>query len=441
YRLSNQTSSVIDTLYLNLPDFTSYDEVHWNGQQVHPSWVDLPLNLQTLALKIPAETNGILKIKGSRIHTGFTQDKHTQQPEITFNGSFLHAQDLLPTLGYKQDNELQENRYRSDWGLEKIDSRMSAISNPIALTEDVFSPDATWLSGTIELSTSADQVAVAPGKLIKSWQAEDRNHYRYHLDSPAPFEWYIGSAQYQQVSFNHDGIQSHIYFKPEHDYNISFFKKSVENALTFIQSSLGNYPYPEFKLIEIPYYQEPHYAYPNTIAISEKEGWYADTTSLQNQVYIEFTIASNLLGHWVMQNIPIANVQGANMLRHALPESMAMQIIEDQYGQEGIEWLLTKKQGLYARERGTEPNVEPPLIKADGIAYLESNKGTIELYRLSRLMGQEAFIQTIKDWAEGLNENATFFDLYSMLLKDEAIANIPKEEIQIVKKAFEEVTL
>ncbi|MEM0938223.1 MAG: hypothetical protein AAF600_00845 [Bacteroidota bacterium] len=439
YSLSNPQKSDIDTLYLNFPDFTQYKDLIWNGEKLQPAWVDLELNMMALGIGMLSDSVGSLQIKGSRAHIGFTQDKKTQQPELTYNGSFLRAQDLLPSIGYKDDRELMENRYRRDWGMEKLGPRMSAVTDSIALQEDAYSPDALWLKGSVELSTTVDQVAVGPGALINSWQEDGRNHFKYSLEAPAPYEWYFGSADYKKFSFNYGKTKCHIYHKPEHAYNIPFFKNSFSVALDFIEARLGDYPYGEVKLIEIPFYQEPHYTFPNTIAISEKEGWFADSTSFDNRVYMNFTIAANLISHWVMQNVAIANVQGADMLRYALPECLAMQLINELHGQEGIDWLLTKKRGLYVRERGNEPNVEQPLINADGIEYLERNKGTIELYQLNDVVGIDQFNHIVKTWAEGLEEKGTFYDLYLTLLRSSAIAQLSEEDVEAIKTGFEEV--
>ncbi|MEM0941541.1 MAG: ABC transporter permease [Bacteroidota bacterium] len=439
--LINLTGQKIDTLYLNFPDFTKYKRISWNGEEIKPAWTDGVLNMMALAIKMQEDTSGVFSIKGSRVHTGFTQDPETPQPELTYNGSFLRAQDLLPSIGYNDDLELMENRYRSDWGLEKLHSRMSPISDSDALSEDVYSHDATWVKGTIELSTASDQVAIALGKLVDSRQRGGRSYFTYSLESSAPFEWYFGSANYRLESFNAGGVQCHIYHKAEHAYNLRFFKNAFVNALSFIESRLSEYPYSEVKLMEIPFYQKPHYAFPNTIAISEKEGWFADSTSLGNRVYMEFTIASNLIAHWVLQNIPVANVQGADMLRYALPEALAMQIIEIEHSEEGLEWLISKKQGLYAKERGNEPNVEHPLIASDGIGYLEKNKGTLALFELCAAMGAVEFNKQIKNWTKSLDANGTFYDLYLHLFRCEKITELSEKDIQELKNKFEKVDL
>lgn len=441
YHLQNSSQERIDTLYLNFPDFTGYEELLWQGEKLQPVWTDLELNIMAIEIQMPADTTAILKIEGSRKHIGFTQDKWTQQPELTYNGSFLRARDLLPVIGYDDDRELMENRYRGELGLKKLGSRMPQVNDSIALSQDIYSPDAKWVTGTMELSTSENQVALGPGQLLRSWKKGGRNHYEYSLEKPAPYEWYFGSADYATAEFEHKGTKFGTYYKPEHAYNITFFQKTFSKTLDFIESELGGYPYTEVKLMEIPFYQEPHYTFPNTIALSEKEGWYADVDSFDNKVYMDFTLASDLMAHWVMQNVAMPNVQGADMLRYALPECLAIQVVENSYGDEGTDWLLTKKQGLYSRERGNEPNVEPPLLKADGIEYLERNKGTIELYRLSKKIGFGVFNGILRDWVLKSGDSPrTFEDLYLTIIKSEAFKGLKAEERSVISKAFETVT-
>ncbi|MEM6644480.1 MAG: hypothetical protein AAF616_15985, partial [Bacteroidota bacterium] len=292
--------------------------------------------------------------------------------------------------------------------------------------------------------TSVDRLVQSPlstfiPKLTKSWSSEGRNFYKYSLPNSAPFEWYFGSADYKVHSFEVGTVACQVFHQPSHTYNLPFFKKSLENAINFVQSSLGQYPYDELKLVEIPFYQEPLYSYPNTIAISELEGWFADTTSLENQVYLSFSIASGVISHWALQNLPIANVQGADMLRYALPEALAMQVVEAEYGTSGLQGLITKKQGLYARERGTEPNVEPTLIAADGAEYLERNKGTLALYELSQKMGDERFNEHIENWAKGMKGKGVFRDLYQSIMANEQIIKLSEEDQVSIKNTFEKV--
>ncbi|WKN42758.1 hypothetical protein [Tunicatimonas pelagia] len=76
---------------------------------------------------------------------------------------------------------------------------------------------------------------------------------------------------------------------------MALYEEVAEHALEFIQAKLGKFPYEQIRIVEIPYYQESFYSFPGTIAISEKEGWYADTTGLPEKAYIYHSVASQLM--------------------------------------------------------------------------------------------------------------------------------------------------
>ncbi|MEM1406129.1 MAG: hypothetical protein AAGG59_05100, partial [Bacteroidota bacterium] len=64
YTLSNHNAITIDTLYLNFPDFTQYQEIHWNGKQLKPVWTDTELNIMALEVELLQDTAAVLAIKG-----------------------------------------------------------------------------------------------------------------------------------------------------------------------------------------------------------------------------------------------------------------------------------------------------------------------------------------------------------------------------------------
>ena len=118
--------------------------------------------------------------------------------------------------------------------------------------------------------------------------------------------------------FKAENVQVSLLYKPAHNYNLRLYENAAKQSLSFINEYLGLYPFSEVRIVEIPFYQDERYTYPNGIAISEKEGWYADTTGIAERAYLTFTVASQLIGQWLHQNVKIANVQGADMLKVAL---------------------------------------------------------------------------------------------------------------------------
>ncbi|MEM6831692.1 MAG: hypothetical protein AAF551_14370, partial [Bacteroidota bacterium] len=310
-QLSNPHEMAIDTLYLNYDDFVAFDEIKWNDQVVEIAWKDDEFSQLALPITMDSAATGLLSIVATKQYVGFTQSGESPQPDLTFNGLFMNAKDILPNIGYYSERELDKNRERKEHGLEKIDARMASISDSVVLAQDVFAAYSDWIAGTITLSTSAGQKAIGPGKVIKAWEEEGRNYSQLKLERQSPYEWYFASGEYEAFDFEVAGTQVSLLHQSGHDYNLPLYEHAVQHSLSFVTDYLGPYPFSELRVVEIPFYQEDRYAYPNGIAISEKEGWYADTNQAPEQAYLMFTVASQVIGQWLHQNVKIGNVQGA----------------------------------------------------------------------------------------------------------------------------------
>ena len=417
--LTNKGETPINTLHLSVKDFVTIKSISLendeltsvNSDKVHQQYAfQLPRPLQ-------ANETTTLKIKCTLDYIGFSQSD--PQADLTFNGTLM-GRDIIPVIGYNDAKELEQNRDRGDNGLVKLTSRMPSVDDAAALSQDVFSPDAIWHKVSIQVSTSAEQTAFAPGILKKRWQEEGKNHFLYQIETPSPMHWYIGSADYQtHEATSETGVKLTILHDRRHHYNLTHFENAVKEGINFIQENLGVYPYGQLTIAEIPFYEnDDFYAYPNVIAISEKHGWTADGTREKDLVYIYYSITRELIKQWIYQNLTIANVQGADMLRVALPDAMAMYFIKNKFGKQLVDQHLQKKEDRYKKGRGNEPNIEPPLLYADSIDYLEANKGSIELYHLIRELGAFRFNQTLVKWTEDNTlKPVTFKHLYERLIR------------------------
>lgn len=141
----------------------------------------------------------------------------------------------------------------------------------------------------------------------------------------------------------------------------------AKKGLAFVGKLPGGYPYNEVRLIEINHLHDDDVtAFANTIATSEKHGWVADLNGLKEKAYLYQTIGASLARHWIGQNFHIADVQGADMIKVALPEAYGLLFVEQTLGTDAAELLIKKKMDKYAKDRNNEPNKEPTLICADG---------------------------------------------------------------------------
>lgn len=433
--LSNVHLVSIDTLYLNYDDFVDFEEFKWNESIIEIAWNDNEFKQLALPIKIDSSETGTLSIIASKQYTGFTQSGESPQPDLTFNGLFMDSREIIPNIGYYGERELDQNRDREEYGLEKITSRMASANDSSALNQDAFASYANWIRGKIIVSTTADQRAFAPGRLVKSWKEETRNYYQFELEHLSPYEWHFSSGAYDSYDFVAGNTNVSLLHKPSHDYNLALYENAAEEALSFINEQLGTYPFSEVRIMEIPFYQDERYAYPNGIAISEKEGWYADTTGIAERAYLSFTVASQLVAQWLYQNVKIGDVQGADMLKIALPEVLGLQVVSSMYGEEAVALILEKKQSFYSKEKGNEPNQERPLIYADGMEYLEGNKGVIALNKLIGTIGLDSFSMILKEWMIEQNDSYSHF----MGLYDKLKSTLDSEDKKHISQAFEEV--
>ncbi|NJO87795.1 MAG: hypothetical protein HC831_01690 [Chloroflexia bacterium] len=403
---SNNYSS--DTLYLNWSDFIDVQKLSIAGKEVSPIFQDDDLKISAYLISNNLDSVLIVTVQAQKQYIGFTQGGEDPQPDLMFKGSFGSIKDFLPTIGYDYDRELKENRKRADYGLPKLTSRMASLDDSIALSQDAFSPDADWVTGKIEISTIENQTVIAPGNFVKSWSEKGRTYSIFEIVKPQPFNWYLGSADYKSAIAESQGVKIEILHDPKHAFNVEIYKEAARKAIEFIIVNFGSFPSQQIRIYEIPYYQDPFYSFPNAIAISEKEGWYAKIDALQERAYIYQTLSSQIIKQWVQSNISIANVQGADMLKVALPEAIALSFVHKELGKEALEIMLKKKNDKYAKDKNNEANQEPSLLYADSADYLEQYKGAVVMYEVIKEIGTDNFCKHLIDWNKKYERSRTF---------------------------------
>ena len=408
----------MDTIFLNWKDFVSVSHLTLNGQELKPVKKDEEQNLTAYLIPKSDRADSLLQLslEAEKQYVGFTQGD--AQADLTYVGSFASVQDFLPVIGYDAGRELVENRKRAEQELERITSRMSPIDDPVAKTQDAYAPDAELVKGRITISTEVGQLPFAAGELIKSEVKNGRQVAHYRIMQPQVFNWYVGSSDYTEVEGEARGIEYTILHKPTHTFNINLYKDALNKSITFMYKHFGrNAMSDKLQLVEIHRWQDPKYTFANTIVLSEKEGWVADTEGLQEKAYLYQTIGSGLASLWVQQNVRVANVQGADMLTKALPEAIGLHLVKEVFGEEAVQLLIKKKMDKYAKDRNNEPNTEPALLYTDGTDYLEENKGAVMLYKVMDELGIDNFTKQLKTWASA-ESHKTFLAFMELLRPD-----------------------
>ncbi|ANH81819.1 hypothetical protein A8C56_13260 [Niabella ginsenosidivorans] len=326
-----------------------------------------------------------------RLHCqGFTNGD--SQKELTFNGSFL-SHNILPFFGYDDRRELKSNQYRPQYGLQKLASRLPDTTDQLASRQLFASTQANTINYTFTISTSAGQMVVAPGLLQKEWQSGRRQYFRFVNQAPALFDFSILSARYavkrKRVDIAGQPVDIEVYYHPGHSWNTDHFITSAKEALAYLDTVLGRYPYTVLRIAERSYYDEALYAYGNVITLPENHGWTADIRRQEDLDYLHYS-TTRLIAEQYMKQANISRTQGYPVITRSIPGYLAIQELNHFYGEAALQKRLGKNHDTYLKGRAKEENTEPVLMQSDEEAdYVSEQKGSYALYQLSRLAGAQ----------------------------------------------------
>jgi aminopeptidase N len=92
--------------------------------------------------------------------------------------------------------------------------------------------------------------------------------------------------------------------------------------------------------------------------------------------------------YWAHQ-VMSANMQGATVLTETFAQYSALMVMEKEYGRDAMKKFLKYEMDEYLRSRGTERLKELPLLKVENQGYVHYNKGSLVMYYLREMIGEE----------------------------------------------------
>ncbi|NSL86898.1 hypothetical protein ECE50_008655 [Chitinophaga sp. Mgbs1] len=379
-----------DTLHISWMDFTDIDSLTIDGYSLQQVHLNKALRYAMYKLDHPVlpGQSATIHIRGKMQYSGFTNDD--PQQALVFNGSFIPA-DIIPYFGYDERRILKENQYRVQYGLSKLSTRLSPVSDTVAASQLFASTqEAGRISYTLHVSTDSSQIIVAPGIRTTERSTGDRRHYTFS-SAGATFDFHILSARYrqtkQQLTVAGKTLTIEIYSHPEHPYNVTSLINSAHEALDYLSGIFGPYPYPALQIAERPRYDELLTTSGNLIVLPEHHGWIADVKRKEDLDYLRYITARAIAAQY-MREANISRTQGYPVFTTAIPGYLALLQLERYYGKAALQHHLDKQQERYLKGRAAETNTEPSLWTADEDAsYVQEFKGPPALYKLSELIG------------------------------------------------------
>jgi hypothetical protein len=315
-----------------------------------------------------------------------------ERSEFAYNGTFFDS-GFFPTIGYDRGGELDDPRRRREEKLPLLEE-MAHRGDPAHSANNLFTPHSDWISFHSIVSTSPDQISLAPGYLEREWRTADRRYFEYSMGlvDILDFSAYV-SARYQVRKDTYHGangdVALEIYYDPAHTYDLDNMLASARAGLDYYQRAFSPYQFRQFRILEFPRYRDFAQSFPNTVPYSEGIGFIGRMLKPTDIDFTWFVTAHELAHQWWAHQLIGADVEGSNMMSESLAEYSALQVMAHKYGPDQMHRYLRHELDTYLRGRSSETRHEPPLALVQREAYVWYQKGGQILYSLADYIGQD----------------------------------------------------
>lgn len=383
YQLVNRSGRAIDSIFISTsPEVLTEFSIH---RPSSPAWRDTLFGFYILRLHTSL-------MPGDTVQFDFqlnSKPNHIFRPNTLMerNGAYITSL-ICPAIGF-----------RPEW-------YTASPADTAALTNHYRSFDSDFISFETLLSTSDDQIAIAPGDLVGQWSKNGRRFFRYRSAYPSTNDYAFLSGQYAvtQSQWNQVGIE--IYHHPDHGANVQHLIAGLKATLDYCEEHFSPYPHRQIRIVEYSRrVGDFAQSFTTTIPCSEI-GFMTDIDEeAEEGINLPFLGAAHELAHqwWGMQAIP-ADVSGAKMITESMAEYVSLKVLEKAYGKSKAMEYLEKSHNIYWRKSREQTRPEPPLILNTGndLAHIPYQKGMLALHAMSHYLGETVLNQAMKGYLDAV---------------------------------------
>ena len=311
---------------------------------------------------------------------------------------------LLPRIGYQPDRELISADDRREQGLPR------QVTFP---TPDDVDPDLAAGAGSVfeaVVVTDADQVAVAPGTLRRTWTRGGRRYFHYASNVPIGGRLVFFSADYAVHRERWRDVEIAVFLHPSHTANLDRVLRGARASLDYYGTRFGPYPHRFLQFIEQPG-NFMGMGVDGSGVVTGGEGFFL-LNPRGPGLDVAFEVVAHEVAHlWWGGQLKYAPAEGAIVLSESLAWYSAMQVVEEAGGRERLRQFMS-----IMREPSPPPiRTGLPLLRAMD-PYAGYRKGPFAMQALSEYVGEErvngALASLLRKKAGSL---ATTLDLYREL--------------------------
>ena len=395
----NKSLREIDTIYFTTSE-TYKAEIRIAGARKVLD--DTELNFIAFQLSSPLKPGDSLMLDLSSSYVANGIENEVSNTTVVDNGSFFNNQELLPQIGYQPGYELSDKGDRKKHDL-KPRARMAEISkDPAKRMNTYISNNSDWVNVKTNISTSKDQIAIAPGSLQRQWVKNDRAFFEYQLDHYSLNFYSFLSARYQVKRKDHKGIQLEVYYDKAHPYNVDKMLMSMEKSIDYYTANFGPYYHKQARVIEFPRYASFAQAFPGTMPYSESIGFIANLEDSDDIDMVTYVVAHEMGHQWWAHQLTGAEMQGATLLSESMAQYSALMVMEKMYGKEHMHKFLRYEMDRYLRSRGGESEKECPLLTVENQGYVHYNKASVIMYYFREMVGENQVNLALRNMIDSL---------------------------------------
>ncbi|GAA4383907.1 ABC transporter permease/M1 family aminopeptidase [Hymenobacter koreensis] len=411
YRLVNQSHVAIDSIHV-----VSHPEVRTQAlscdRPTRLALADETQGYHILALYQPLQPGDTLRLHFEQ-HIGTVGFANSPGSiGVVPNGTWLEK-DWLPAVGYQPSRELHNAGLRRQQGLPvrpAIRSVHDAAGRQSARGRERIDFEAT-------IGTDADQTAVAPGALRRSWQERGRRYFHYATQAPIRNIYALFSGRYATHEAQWQNVPIQVLYHPGHAHLVPRLVRSAQASLAHYSQHFGPYPLGQLRLVETPGASGGMRltAYSGTIMYTEG---FALTNPGNDPRHLDlpFAVMAHEVAHlwWGHQVVP-AYVEGGALLTESLAWYSALNVVEASDGPERLAHLMHMMRREYLTPR---ESAAVPLLRATD-HFDVYRRGPFAMYALREYLGHDqvngALRQLLRKHGSGRPPYPVSLDLYNEL--------------------------
>lgn len=375
YILINKSSKIIDTILVK----TGFDETTTFTFDKASEVIDQDTYVKFSVIKL---TNGLRPNDSIQLDFMLTSKPNTlfkNNSKVLDNGT-MFKNNIFPRIGYF------------------LNTNKKHPSDSTSRSKHFYSQDSDVVSLRTVISTSEDQIAIAPGYLKQKWKERKRNYFEYQTEHKIKNSLSFSSGDFEIDKENYKNVALEIFYHKDHKYNLLKMKEGLKAALDYNTKKFGAYQFTEARIIEFPI-TEGTYASVMANSIPTSEMRFIANNSEEKIDISFYTIAHELTHQWWANQLVPADALGAIMLSESITEYISLHIFGAHYGKEKKLDFLKMQHHRYIKGRTREAVTEPPLFLVnEGQQYLAYGKGTIAFNTMDHFLGTKKMDAVLKDF-------------------------------------------